>query len=378
VAATTTNRQKHWANWTAYVRPLGLDPYLQGVRYTTKVRVLTGFAARVRHGFYGRGKCVAAGTVVGALTAVGQEIALACGENPTKVVGSNKLLPRLLQIYDGWRKKDPPTTKQLPVEADVPELLTDRGRTSTATSLDQAIGDLSLMALYYLLRIGKYTVKGSRNNTKQTVQFKYKDVTFFKKNRVGQLRCLSRNAPDHLIATADGATLKLDNQKNGWKGVCIYQEANGNVYLCPVQALSQRFLHLRNHGGTVKTLLSSYWSRDTRADVTAEHISRTLKQAAMELRYPSTKGIPIERINTHSLRSGGANALALAGYSDTQIQKMGRWHGGTFKEYIREELACYAQGMSRDMKRKFNFVNIAGNVFTEIPADSLHIIEPDD
>jgi hypothetical protein len=36
--------------------------------------------------------------VVGALTAVGQEIALACGKNPTKVIGSKKLLPRLQQI----------------------------------------------------------------------------------------------------------------------------------------------------------------------------------------------------------------------------------------------------------------------------------------
>jgi hypothetical protein len=348
------------------------------VRYTTRVRVLTGFAARVWHGYYGRGKRVAAGTVVGALTAVGQEIALACGDNPTKVAGSDKLLPRLAQIYDGWRKEDPPTTKQLPVEADVPELLADRGRAASASTLDQAIGDLALIAFYYLLRIGEYTVKGKRNETKQTVQFKYEDVTFFKKNRAGQLRCLPRSAPAHLIATADGATLKLDNQKNGWKGVCIYQETNGDGYLCPVRALGRRFLHLRQHGGTNKTFLSSYWLRGARADVTAEHISRALKQAATELQYPTRKGIPIDRINTHSLRSGGANALALAGYSDTQIQKMGRWRGATFKEYIREELACYAQGMSRDMKRKFNFVNIAGNAFTEIPADSLHIIEPDD
>ena len=58
------------------------------------------------------------------------------------------------------------------------------------------------------------------------------------------------------------------------------------------------------------------------------------------LQYPSTWGIPIDRVDTHSLRSGGANALALSGYSDTQIQKMGRWKGATFKEYIREELAC--------------------------------------
>ena len=181
------------------------------------MRVLTGFTARVRHGYYGRGKRVAAGTVVGALTAVGQEIALACGDNPTKVMESNKLLPRLSQIYDGWRKEDPPTTKQLPVEADVPELLAERGLVSTATSLDRAIGDLSLIAFYYLLRIDEYTVKGNQNNTKQTVQFKYEDVTFFKKNRSGQLWCLPRNAPAHLVAMADGATLKLDNHKNGWR-----------------------------------------------------------------------------------------------------------------------------------------------------------------
>jgi hypothetical protein len=112
-----------------------------------------------------------------------------------------------------------------------------------------------------------------------------------------------------------------------------------------------------------------------RLEVTAENISRALKSAATELHYPTNKGIPIKRINTHSLRSGGANALALAGYSDTQIQKMGRWRGATFKEYIREELACYATGMSKDMKRKFNFVNIAGNAFTKIDSDALHIVE---
>ncbi len=54
----------------------------------------------------------------------------------------------------------------------------------------------------------------------------------------------------------------------------------------------------------------------------------------------------MDRIDTHLLRSGGANALSLAGYLDTQIQKMGRWQGATFKEYIREELAGFLEGMS--------------------------------
>ena len=101
-------------------------------------------------------------------------------------------------------------------------------------------------------------------------------------------------------------------------------------------------------------------------EITDKEVSTALKFAASVLEYPSRKGIPIERIDTHSLNSGGANALSLSGYSDRQIQKMGRWRGATFKEYIREELACFSEGMSKNMRRKFNFVNIAGEAYHDV------------
>ena len=114
------------------------------------------------------------------------------------------------------------------------------------------------------------------------------------------------------------------------------------------------------------TFLSAFFVKGTRYDVTDKDMRISLKSAAGILNYPEQKGIPIIRIDTHSLRSGGANALSLSGYSDREIQKMGRWRSATFKEYIREELACFSAGMSRDMKQKFNFVNIAGGVYTDI------------
>jgi hypothetical protein len=348
-----------------------VEPYLQRVGYVTRVRILTGFAARVRRGCYGRGKRVQASTVSSAVTAIGQEISLACEINPTKIMGSEKLVPRLQQTYDGWRKEDPPTTKMLPVESDVPEWLVAQGLRQSATELDMAVGDLTMVAFYYLLRVGEYTIKGARNDTKQTVQFKLEDVTFFKKNATGKLCCLPRGAPDHMLMTADGATLKLDNQKNGWKGVCVYHEANGDPINCPVRALGRRIRHIRAGNGAGKTFLSAYYVGTHRFDVTAENISQAVKGAARALSYPATKGIPIERINTQSLRSGGANALALSGYTDTQIQKMGRWRGATFKEYIREELAVYSENMSRDMRTKFGFVNIAGNAFHDVAMETL-------
>jgi len=60
-----------------------------------------------------------------AITAVGQTIALACDSNPTKVVGSERLLPRLQIMLDGYWKVDPATRKKLPVQSDVPELLVE-------------------------------------------------------------------------------------------------------------------------------------------------------------------------------------------------------------------------------------------------------------
>jgi hypothetical protein len=48
---------------------------------------------------------------------------------------------------------------------------------------------------------------------------------------------------------------------------------------------------------------------------------------------------------------------------------MGRWRGTTFNEYIREELVCFSKGMSKSMRKNFDFVNITGNAFNTITDD---------
>ncbi len=249
-------------------------------------------------------------------------------------------------------------------------MLVDMGYGNLGSIQTQAVGNLSLIALYYLLRIGEYTVKcqrdWSKRARKQTVQFKVEDVMFFNTDKHGILRCLPRDAPYSLIMTAESAMLKLDNQKNGWTGVCVHQEANGEVFNCPVKALARRVMHIRENGGDQKALLSAIYVEGVRYDVTGDDISKGLKMAATLLNYPSRQGIPIKITNTHSLPSGGANALALSGYSDTQIQKMGRWKGATFKEYIREELVCYSAGMSLKMKQNFKFINISENAYNDV------------
>jgi hypothetical protein len=134
------------------------------------------------------------------------------------------------------------------------------------------------------------------------VQFKYEDVSFFKKNTRGHLRCLPCNAPASLISSADGATLKLDNQKNGWKGLCVFHKLNGDEWHCPVCALAHQYLHLCDMGADAKTFLSTYYDdKSRRGDVTNKDVSTALKAVATILDYPTAKGIPINCINTHSL-----------------------------------------------------------------------------
>jgi len=278
-------------------------------------------------------------------------------------VGSEQFIICIQELLDGYRIADPPTEKKLPIEADVPELLFELGYGPSGTTLGKAVGDLTLIAFYFLLRVGKYTVKGTRNDSKRTVQFKLEDVTFFHRNEMGELRCLPRDAPLEMLLSAEGACLKLDNQKNGWKGVCVYHQHNGVPLRCPIRALARRVTHMRSNNAGPRDYLSSYYVNGARKNVTAEDISKHLKGL---LNYPMRKGIPVECVDTHLLRGGSANALALSGYSETAIQKMGRWKGATFKEYIREELANYADGISTAMKIKFNFMNVAGNAFQDI------------
>ena len=62
---------------------------------------------------------------------------------------------------------------------DVPEVLSELGKAKDSTEVVKAVGDCAVIEFYYLLRVGDYTVKGHRNETKQKVQFKLEYAMFF-------------------------------------------------------------------------------------------------------------------------------------------------------------------------------------------------------
>jgi len=72
--------------------------------------------------------------------AVGQTMALARKKTTTKVIGSEKLLPALQIMLDGYTKADPPTQKKLPVKADVAGLLIEMAMVNWAQSMHRPLG----------------------------------------------------------------------------------------------------------------------------------------------------------------------------------------------------------------------------------------------
>ena len=80
---------------------------------------------------------------------VGKEILLAIEVNPVKKAGSDKMVPRLAQTLDGWRKDDGPVMKKLSVEAFI-----------------QGVTDLTTIAFYYLLHVGKLHNQGHSQRIK--------------------------------------------------------------------------------------------------------------------------------------------------------------------------------------------------------------------
>ena len=56
---------------------------------------------------------------------------------------------------------------------------------------------------------------------------------------------LSINALDENFFSADRATLKIDNKKDRWKGVYLYQEHNGYEKFSPVRSLGSRCISIQ-------------------------------------------------------------------------------------------------------------------------------------
>ena len=185
----------------------------------------------------------------------------------------------------------------------------------------------------------------------RTQQFRVQDVGFFKDGKV-----VSRASPLPVLLSADAATLKISNQKNGRMGQTIHQESTGAQGA--VACLAHRVHHILSNTGSDSQLLCDVKVGEKWQSITRQHIVAQLKAAATKLKL-GQHGIDPDLIGSHSLRAGGAMALKLQQYSDTLIQKLGRWSSTTWLQYIHSQIAHLAKGVAAKMSEDLPFFNIA-------------------
>ena len=350
-------RKKYWNFWEQYVQIYKKNSFLTDCTNAEQIIIITAFAARVRTGHYGRGNQVKVQSVKDALAAISKTIELAGERSPVYKADKNYKTP-VARLIEGFKQDDPPPVPQIAIPVQVINQCLKAGYTNTCP-IKRAIADLSVIAFFYLLRVGEYTKptlskKHKNKRATRTVQFKIQDIGFFKNNKI-----LERNTPIQQLTTADSCTLKITNQKNGRMGQTIHQHST-HKDICPIEALARQVNHIITNNGSHENLLCDVWLKDENKwyQITPPDMIKHLREAVTSLKLDN-KGITPDLVGVHSLRAGGAMALKLNGASDTTIMKMGRWTSMTFLEYIHNQIAHLSKNLSHKMSTQLDYQNIA-------------------
>jgi len=216
------------------------------------------------------------------------------------------------------------------------------------------VGELTLIAFYFLLRVGEYTHHG--RGIWRTQQFRLKDIKFFVDNLfipMEQVRAYTQEI--NLVS------LTIDNQKNGVRGQILSHHAlTGNRRCCPVRAVVLRVIDLLQDGASPDTLICAF--REAKSlpwqFVRDKDIVKVVKDAVLAPDLRNSR-FSKEEVGSHSLRAGGAMALYINRRSALEIQRAGRWTSTTFLEYIHSQLAITSQGLAQAMSTETSFLNMA-------------------
>ena len=197
------------------------------------------------------------------------------------------------RIMLGALKSRPSSDNRLPISVPVLHLLADSCRHVTDSAYSAALlRAMYLIMFHAFLRVGEVT--RSHNN-----------ILFSQLSLLPQFATITFHRAKHLIGPP----------------ISVSVPTAGGSY-CPVASIN-RYIALRGQApGPLFCLGGGH-------PVTPNMFNSWL---ASSLSHSSLSSLPIK---SHSFRIGAATHAAAVGYTDAQIQKMGRWKSNAFRKYIR-------------------------------------------
>lgn len=219
---------------------------------------------------------------------------------------------------------------------------------SSPLQRDRIIADLVVVAFFFLLRVCEYTQSSRRT---RTVPLRRQDIQLWHRKRL-----VPHSAPLHQLLRADAVTINLENQKNGQRGAIVHHHTTGNAKFDPVRSMARLVYEIQNMPES--TPLGTFRSSTSTIDrIRPSDIVDAIRFAAVEDGLLAA-GFQLERIGSHSLRSGGAVNLRLNGYNHDTIKKLGRWSGKTYLHYIQSSVGELTSGVSHHMATTLRFHHV--------------------
>jgi hypothetical protein len=225
------------------------------------------------------------------------------------------------------------------------------GRMTDAQAL--CVGALVVVGFYYLLRVGEYTPK---SRDRLTVPLRKKDILLWHRKKLIPL-----DSPLELLRRADAATICVANSKNGHKDQTVHHTKTDRAEADPVVAMVHLVYAMRHMGPD--TPIGTYRTRNNQtAQVQATAIRTAIRVGALGDGLASA-GYDLNQLGSHSLRSGGAMALHMAGCNADTIKITGRWSSNTYLRYIQSQMGETTEGLAQKMAHapKFQYVGRRAN-----------------
>ena len=96
------------------------------------------------------------------------------------------------------------------------------------------------------------------------------------------------------------------------------------------------------------TSVSTVWNHARREQITSRQLIMSLRSACATI-GSAHLGFDPSKIRTHSLRSGAAIKMYLAGVPVYTIMLIGRWSSNTFLRYIQKQVKQFLQDVAKKM-----------------------------
>ena len=216
---------------------------------------------------------------------------------------------------------------------------------------DIAVTWLLIGAIFFAMRSCEY-LKTASEESKRTKIIRVGNLVFKKGNRI-----LNHNDPN--LDKADLVRVRFVFQKNDKRDVQVHMFRSGDDLLCPVIAWAKTVQRVRkipssSDNSEVCLFLDS---RNKLHLFQSSHVRSKLR-AIITVIGKEILGFDKDDIGLHSIRSGGAMAMFLAGVSVIVIQRVGRWSSEAFLEYIRDQVESFTLDVSKNMLRFEEFLNL--------------------